>query len=74
MMVSSGTAGSYTNTDAANALATAQNATNTVPASASLTVTAPTKSGGGAVDWLDMMFVVGVLLAGRRHAGRRSAR
>jgi hypothetical protein len=33
-------------------------------------VTAPSKSGGGAVDWLDMMFVVGVLLAGRRHVVR----
>jgi hypothetical protein len=37
-------------------------------------VTAPSKSGGGDLDWWDMMFVVGVLLAGRRHTGRRSAR
>jgi serine protease len=73
MTVSSGTAGSYTNTNAANALATAQNTSNTAAASASLTVTAPS-SGGGALDWLDMMFVVGVLLAGRRHTGRRSSR
>jgi len=73
MTVSSGTAGSYSNTNAANALATAQNTSNTAAASASLTVTAPS-SGGGALDWLDMMFVVGVLLAGRRHTGRRSSR
>jgi hypothetical protein len=27
--------------------------------------------GGGGMDWLDMMFVAGVLLATRRYAGRR---
>jgi serine protease len=73
MSVKSATAGSYINTIAANALSTASAGGNSASASTSLTVTAP-KSGGGALDWLDMMFVVGVLLAGRRHAGRRSAR
>ena len=71
--VMSAAAGSYANMIAANALSTASAGGNAASASASLTVTAP-KSGGGALDWLDMMFVVGVLLAGRRHAGRRSAR
>jgi hypothetical protein len=43
--------------------------------SASLTVTAPSKSGGGGdLDWWDMMFVAGVLLAGRRQLGRRPPR
>jgi serine protease len=73
MSVKSATAGSYANTIAANALSTASAGGNSASASASLTVTAP-NSGGGALDWLDMMFVVGVLLAGRRHTGRRSAR
>jgi serine protease len=73
MSVKSATAGSYANTIAANALSTASAGGNSASASTSLTVTAPS-SGGGALDWLDMMFVVGVLLAGRRHTGRRSAR
>jgi len=31
--------------------------------------------GGGALDWFDIMFVIGVLLAGRRHArGRQDQR
>jgi len=71
--VKSATAGTYGNVIAANALSTASAGGNAAGASTSLTVTAP-KSGGGALDWLDMMFVVGVLLAGRRHVGRRSAR
>ncbi|HEY4443318.1 MAG TPA: S8 family peptidase [Steroidobacteraceae bacterium] len=78
MSVKSATAGSYANAIAANALSTASAGGNSASASTSLTVTAPapviaaapSKSGGGAVDWLDMMFVVGVLLAGRRQAGR----
>jgi serine protease len=73
MTIKSATAGSYTNTIAANALSTASAGGNAAGASASLTVTAPS-GGGGALDWLDMMLVVGVLLAGRRHAARRSAR
>jgi hypothetical protein len=70
MSVKSATAGSYANAIAANALSTASAGGNSASASTSLTVTAPSKRGGGAVDWLDMMFVVGVLLAGRRQAGR----
>jgi hypothetical protein len=60
LTVSSGTAGNYTNTLAANALTTAQNAGNTVASSASLTVTAP--SGGGALNWLDLMLLTGVIV------------
>jgi serine protease len=78
MSVMSATAGNYTNTIAAKALATGPAGSNTGTASASLAVTAPVaasssgKSGGGDLDWMDMMFVAGVLLAGRRYAGRRS--
>jgi hypothetical protein len=70
-------AGSYTNTIAAQALSTAPAGSNAASAAAaSLTVTAPVASrgGGGALDWLDMMFVAGVLLATRRTAGRRPPR
>jgi hypothetical protein len=74
MTVKSATAGTYANTIAADALSTASAGGNSASASTSLTVTAPSKSGGGDLDWWDMMFVVGVLLAGRRHTGRRSAR
>jgi serine protease len=70
LSVKSATAGSYANPIAANALSTAPAGSNSAGASASLTVTAPSKGGGGALDWLDMMFIVGVLLAGRRHAVR----
>jgi hypothetical protein len=73
MTIESAAAGTYANTIAANALSTASAGGNSASASASLTVTAP-KSGGGALDWLDLMFVAGVLLAGRRHTGWRSAR
>ena len=71
MSVKSATAGSYANTIAANALSTASAGGNSASASTSLTVTAPPgKGGGGDLDWWDTMFVVGVLLAGRRHAKR----
>jgi serine protease len=60
LTVSSGTAGSYTNTLAANALTTAQNASNTAATSATLTVTAP--SGGGALNWLELMLLTGVIV------------
>jgi serine protease len=72
MTVKSASAGTYTSAIAANALSTGPTGSNSAAASASLTVTGP--KGGGAVDWLDVMFVVGVLLAGRRHVGRRSLR
>jgi serine protease len=72
MSVKSASAGTYTNSIAADALTTAPAGNNSVSVSTSLTVTAPPgKSGGGAFDWWDMLFVAGVLLAGRRHMGRR---
>jgi hypothetical protein len=67
--VKSATAGSYTETAAAGDLTTAPAGSNTAGASADLTVTAPS-GGGGALDWWDTLFVVGVLLAGRRHSKR----
>jgi hypothetical protein len=67
LSVSSGTAGAYANTIATGALTTAQNASNTAAASASLTVTAPSH-GGGALDWLDLTFIAGILAARRRRA------
>jgi hypothetical protein len=66
--VQSATPGTYTNTVAASALTTGPAGANADTATATLTVTAPTKSGGGALDWWDTLFVVGVLLAGRKHA------
>ncbi|HWX37108.1 MAG TPA: S8 family serine peptidase, partial [Steroidobacteraceae bacterium] len=76
MSVMSTMAGSYTNAIAANALSTAPAGNNAAgAAAASLTVTVPpSKSGGGALDWLDMMFVAGVLLVARRPAGRKPPR
>jgi serine protease len=72
----SGAAGTYASAIAANSLTTGPAGGNTAAVSASLTVnsTPPlqpaSKSGGGDLDWLDMMFVAGVLLVGRRQAGR----
>jgi hypothetical protein len=71
--VKSAAAGNYTSSIGAHALSTGPGGGNAAGASASLEVTAPSKSGGGALDWWDMMFVVGVLLAGRRQARRRQA-
>jgi hypothetical protein len=69
--VKSATPGDYANNIAANALSTGPAGGNSAGASASLSVTAPAKSGGGGeLDWWDMMFVAGVLLAGRRRAVR----
>jgi serine protease len=68
--VQTATAGSYTNSIAAQSLSTAPAGGNAAGASADLTVSAPPSGGGGALDWWDTLFVVGVLLAGRRH--RRS--
>jgi len=82
--VQSAAAGSYTSTVAAKALTTGPAGANVQSASAVLSVTAPSasasvspapgKGGGGDLDWWDTMFVVGVLLAGRRHAKRRPPR
>jgi hypothetical protein len=78
LSVKSATAGSYANAIAANGLSTAPAGGNSAGVSTSLTVTAPSGGGGGAVEWLDLMFVAGVLLAGRRrpsfHHGRGTAR
>jgi hypothetical protein len=76
MSVMSTTAGTYTNMIAANALSTGPAGSNTASASASLDVTTPASSGGGSkgggeLDWLDIMFVTGVLLAGRRYGRGR---
>jgi len=75
--VKSATAGDYANDIAANALSTGPAGGNAATASASLTVTAPVAAaapaksgGGGELDWWDMMFVAGVLLAARRRAVR----
>jgi hypothetical protein len=73
MSVMSPTAGTYTNTIAAKALSTASGGSSSASATASLAVTAPPSGGGGGgLAWLDLMFAAGVLLGGRRHAGRRS--
>jgi serine protease len=69
--VQTATPGSYTNTVAASALTTGPAGANAEAATATLTVTAPSKGGGGSFDWWDMMFVTGVLLAGRRHGRRK---
>jgi hypothetical protein len=75
LSVVSTSAGTYTNTIAANALTTGPAGGNAAVAAASLDVTAPAggggKSGGGGLDWLDMMLVGGVLLAGRRYGRGR---
>ncbi|HEY4970595.1 MAG TPA: S8 family serine peptidase [Steroidobacteraceae bacterium] len=74
LTVKSATAGTYANPIAVNALSTGPAGGSSGTASASLTVTAPAgKNGGGDLDWLDMMFVAGVLLAGRRQIRRRPA-
>jgi serine protease len=77
MSVMSTMVGTYANMIAANALSTGPAGSNTASASASLDVATPAASsgggskGGGALDWLDIMFVTGVLLAGRRYARGR---
>jgi hypothetical protein len=65
LTVKTATAGTYTNSIAAQSLSTGPAGGNSAGAATSLTVSAP-QSGGGALDWWDMMFVVGVVLAGRR--------
>jgi hypothetical protein len=75
LSVKSATAGTYTSTAAANALTTAPAGSNSASASASLTVTAPAgKSGGGGVNWWDLVFGAGVLVARWRYAGRADSR
>jgi serine protease len=74
--VQSTSAGAYTASIAAAALSTAPAGANSAGANASLTVSAPSGGGGGGgrIDWLDIMFVVGVLLAVRRPVSRQMSR
>jgi hypothetical protein len=65
--------GSYVNTVAVKALTTGPAGSNAAPATATLTVVAPS-GGGGAIDWWDMLFVAGALLACRRHGRRKPPR
>jgi hypothetical protein len=76
MSVMSTMVGTYTNMIAANALSTGPAGSNSASVSASLDVATPAgggggSKGGGALDWLDCLFVIGVLLAGRRLGPRR---
>jgi len=64
--ISAAAAGTYTNSIAADALTTGPAGGNTAASSSTLTVSAPSHGGGGAVDWLDILFASGVLLAVRR--------
>jgi hypothetical protein len=73
--VQGASAGSFTASIAAQALSTAPAGANAASATASLTVSAPSSGGGGgALDWLDILFVAGVLLALRGQALRRMSR
>jgi hypothetical protein len=75
LSVESATPGTYTATVAAQALMTAPAGGNSAAATASLTVTTPPASGGGgSVDWPDLLFVTGVLLAMRWPAFRPTSR
>lgn len=79
--VTSATAGTYSSSIASNDLMTGPAGGNTTPASASLTVTSGSSTGsstggggggggGGALDWLDIMLLVGVGLMVRGQAKR----
>jgi serine protease len=84
--VMSATAGSYAASIPANALVTGPAGSNVQPASALLTVgpastlvgagaaPAPSGGGGGALDWMDILLVAGVMLVARGHAAKRVAR
>lgn len=67
LSVTSATAGSYTNTIAANAFTTTPAGGNAAAASATLSVAAPSSGGGGggSLGWLDVLFASGLLVAGR---------
>jgi len=65
--VQSAVAGSYAETLPAKALSTGPAGANTQPASATLTVTAPS-GGGGAFGWWEVLCIGWVLTAGRRRA------
>jgi serine protease len=75
--VQSATAGAYSSDIAVGALSTGPAGSNVEATTASLTVTAAVAAtsgsgggGGGEIDWLDILFVTGLLLACRRHVGR----
>jgi serine protease len=83
--VQSATAGAYALSIAAGDLSTGPAGSNADTAAASLTVNVNAAStagstgggghgGGGEIDWLDIMFVTGLLLACRRHVGRSGSR
>jgi serine protease len=77
LSVESATPGTYTAAVAAQALMTAPAGSNDAAATASLTVTTPPASGGGggSVDWPELLFAAGVLLAtfkGRTRAHSRA--
>jgi serine protease len=74
LAVQSAAAGVYTGSVGAGALSTGPAGSNAAGATASLTVMAPSKSGGGDLDWWDSLFIVGLLLAGRRHGTRGAPR
>jgi serine protease len=80
--VTSATVGTYTASIPANALVTGPAGNNAAPASATLDVKAasssltPVASGGGkgALDWMDILLIAGILLTARGHAAKQMAR
>jgi len=64
--VQSAAVGSYTYTVAANDFVTAPAGNNSAASSATLSVVAPSKSGGGALGWPELVVGAGLLLASRR--------
>jgi len=72
--VVSATAGTYAYTVAINDLLTGPGGGNAVATTATLTVTTPRKSGGGALGWPELLFAAGLLGATQlRRAARRSS-
>jgi serine protease len=69
--VQSATAGTYTASIPPQALVTAPAGGNTQTATASLTVSAPSPGGGGAIDGWDLMLAAGVVLIIRAPAARK---
>jgi len=74
LSVSSATPGAYTSTVGADALLTAPAGGNAAPVSATLTVTPPGTSGGGALGWPELLAAAGLLLVGRQRAARAAMR
>jgi hypothetical protein len=80
--VTSTTVGTYSASIAANALVTGPAGNNAAPASATLDVKAASSSltpaagsgGGGALDWMDILLIAGVLLIARGHAAKQIGR